>query len=115
MGDATLYNFLLLHDLMPSLQTETDVYVVVLGNIHQEAIKIIELLRDMEIKAAVDFSDRRVDKQLKMAAKKKIRYVLFIGNDELTSGLFKLKDLVTGEEQTHSIERIASIIKDYRQ
>ena len=114
MGDATLYNFLVLHDLLPSITTNTDVYVALLGNVYEQALRPISLLREMELNVAVDSSGRKAEKQIKTADKKGIRYVLFIGDHELASEHYKLKDLKTGVEEPHSLERIASIIKDYR-
>lgn len=114
MGDATLYNFLMLHNLLPKLSSQTDVYVVLLGNVYEHALKPIELLREMELKVAVDSTGRKPDKQIKTADKKGIRYAMFIGDLELTTGQYKIKDLQTGMEETHSLERIASMIKDYR-
>lgn len=114
MGDATLYNFLILHELVPKLKTETDVFVVLLGNVYEQSLKPIELLREMELNVAVDSSGRKLEKQIKSADKLGIRYVIFIGEQELLLEQYKLKDLNTGTEETHSLERIASIIKDYR-
>ncbi len=114
MGDATLYNFLILHELMPKLKNDIDVYVILLGNVYEQAIKPISLLREMELNVAVDSTGRKLDKQIKTAVKQGIRYAIFIGDQELATEQFKLKDLNTGEEETHSLERIASIVKDYR-
>lgn len=114
MGDATLYNFLMLHELMPTLQPETELYICLLGNVYTQASKTIELLREMEVNVAVDVSGRKLDKQLKTADKKGIRYVLVIGENEISSQQFVLKDLKERKEEAHSIERIASIIKDHR-
>jgi histidyl-tRNA synthetase len=114
MGDATLYNFLVLHELMPQVNTETDVYVVLVGDVYAKAQKQIGLLREMGVRAAVDVSGRKMDKQIKAAVKKGVKYVLFIGDKELENGQFTLKNLQTGNEETHSIERLVSIIKDYR-
>lgn len=114
MGDATLINFLILHHLLPDLKNPIDVYVVLLGNVYEQSLKPIELLREMDLKVAVDSSGRKIDKQLKAANKLGIRYVIFIGYQELALEQFKYKDLLTGKEETHSLERIASMIKDYR-
>jgi histidyl-tRNA synthetase len=114
MGDATLYNFLVLHELMPQISPETDVYVVLIGDVYAAAQKQIGLLREMGVTAAVDISGRKMDKQIKSAVKKGIKYVLFIGEKELENGQFTLKNLQSGTEETHSIERLVSIIKDYR-
>lgn len=114
MGDATLYNFLVLHELLPKLKTNTDVYIILLGNVYEQALKPIELLRDMELNVAVDSTGRKLDKQLKSADKLGIRYVIFIGEQELLLEQYKLKDLKTGVEENHSLERLASMVKDYR-
>ncbi len=114
MGDATLYNFLLLHNLMPELSAMTDVYVVLLGNVYEHAIKPVEQLREMGLRVAVDSTGRKAEKQIRTADKKGIRYVMFIGDYELATERFKLKDLSTGKEEQHSLQRIVSIIKDYR-
>ena len=105
---------MVLHDLLPSITTNTDVYVALLGNVYEQALRPISLLREMELNVAVDSSGRKAEKQIKTADKKGIRYVLFIGDHELASEHYKLKDLKTGVEEPHSLERIASIIKDYR-
>ncbi len=114
MGDATLYNFLLLHELMPNLTSDIDVYVILIGDVYAKSQKIVDLLREMEINTAVDISSRKMDKQLRSASKKGVRYVLFIGEQELETGQYKLKDLQTGNEEVHSLERLASMIKDRR-
>jgi histidyl-tRNA synthetase len=35
---------------------------------------------------------------------------MFIGEEEITSQRFKLKNLITGEEHEHSLERTISIL-----
>lgn len=114
MGDATLHNFLVLHDLMPELPSETDVYVTLVGDVFEQSLKVVKLLREMEVSVAVDSTNRKIDKQIKTAVKKGIKYILFIGEKELASGQYTLRNLQTGTEETHSIERLVTIIKDYR-
>jgi histidyl-tRNA synthetase len=69
----------------------------------------------MGLNVALDTTGRKPDKQIKSANKKAIRYVLFIGEKELETEQFSLKNLITGKEEAHSLERIASIVKDHRQ
>ncbi len=114
MGDVTIANFLESHNLLPALRSETDIYVVSIGNVADQTGHVAKMLRDMEVNVAVDPGSRPADKQIKTADKKGIRYVLFVGEKELASEQFGLKDLQTGTQETHSLERIASIVKDYR-
>lgn len=115
MGDVTLQDFLDVHGLLPKLQPETDVYVALIGDVADKAQKPIAELREMDVNIAVDLSGRSADKQIKTAIKKGINYVLFIGEQELTDEQFTLKNLATGEEEHRSLQRIVSIVKDYRQ
>lgn len=114
MGDVTLQNFLESHQLMPSLGTATDVYVILIGDMYERAQPVVRDLRNLGLNVAVDTTGRKPDKQIKTAVKKGIRYALFIGEKELASEQYVLKDLVSGQEEKHGIERLVSSIKDFR-
>lgn len=115
LGDVTLENFLRLHELLPKVETETDVYVVLVGEVADKAQKAVAELREMGLNVAVDLTGRKVGAQIKAADKKGIHYAVIIGDQEIQNGQYLLKNLRTGEEEKHSAERIVSIIKDYRQ
>ncbi len=116
MGDVTLQNFLESHELLPALRPEADVYVAIIGaNTYEKAQPVIADLRRMGLNVAVDSTGRKLDKQIKTAVKKGIRYALFIGEAELADNRFKLRDLAEGTEEVHGLERIVSTVKDRRQ
>ena len=56
----------------------------------------------------MDYSLRKIGDQFKVADKKGIQHALVIGNDEMESGKFKLKDLKSGEQQELDV---AGVIK----
>ncbi len=115
MGDVTLQNFLETHGLLPELAPETDLYAVLIGDdTYEKSLSVVTKLRDMGLRVAVDATGRKVEKQLKAADKKGIEYVIFIGEAELGSEQYRLKNLRTGTDETHGIERIVSIVSDYR-
>ena len=114
MGDVTFQNFLEAHGLLPDLRSVTDLYVILIGDVYERSLKVISELREMGVKVAVDLTGRKTDKQLKTALKKQIPYIMFIGSQELESEQFKLKNLSANSEDTYSIQRIVSIVKDYR-
>ncbi len=114
MGDVTFQNFLESHDLLPKLSSVTDLYVILIGDVFERSQKVIAELRKMGVKVAVDITGRKTDKQIKTALKKDIAYALFIGEQELESEQFKLKNLGANTEETHSIDRIVTIVKDHR-
>ncbi|MBP7806868.1 histidine--tRNA ligase [Candidatus Saccharibacteria bacterium] len=114
MGDVTLQNFLETHKLLPVLKPETEVYVALLGDVYAPAQRVIAELREMGVAVAIDPSGRKAEKQIKQAAKKGIRYMLFIGENELKDQQYTLKDIVSGIEERHSLQRVVTIIKDFR-
>ncbi len=114
MGDVTLANFLDVHGLLPKLKVETELYVSLIGDVYGQSQEIIDSLRQMGLKVAVDATGRKADKQLKSAIKKGINFILFIGEKELADEQFSLKDLKTGLDERLSIQRVVSTVKDYR-
>ncbi|HET8670182.1 MAG TPA: histidine--tRNA ligase [Candidatus Saccharimonadales bacterium] len=113
-GDVTLQNFLEGHDLLPNLHPDTDIYVVLIGDIYDKAQRVLNELREMGANVAVDFTGKKPDKQIKIAVKKGIHYAMFIGEKELKEERYRVKNLLTGIEEEHSAARIVSIVKDYR-
>lgn len=114
MGDVTLQNFLEGHDLLPPQRPETDVYVVLIGDVYPHAQRIIRELRDMGVNVATDTTGRKTDKQIKTAVKKGIHYAMFIGEKDIKDELYEIRNLMTGVAERHSTSRIVSIVKDYR-
>lgn len=114
MGDVTLQNFLESHELLPKQRTETDLYVVLIGDVADKAQRTIRELRENGLRVAVDTTGRKPDKQIKSADKKGIHYVLFVGERELQEEIFELRNIISGDEERHGIHRIISLVKDYR-
>jgi len=114
MGDVTLQNFLEAHDLLPKLRPETDVYVILIGDVYKDAQRVITELRTMGANVAVDTTGRKPDKQIKTAVKKGVHYAMFIGEKEIKDEQFVVRNLNTGVEERHGAARIVSIVKDYR-
>ncbi len=57
-------------------------------------------LRNKEIRVEVDYTGRKVGDQIKTADRHRISHVICIGDNEVKSGEFKLKNLGSGEEVT---------------
>lgn len=110
MGDVTLQNFLETHKLLPTIHTETDVAAILIGDVYTQAQPILKTMRHEGVRVAVDATNRKLDSKIKSAAKAGYPYVIFIGEDEIKSQRFKLKNLVSGEEKEHSLERVISLL-----
>lgn len=114
MGDITFTNFLEVHGLLPTLQPETELYAILVGDVYAEAQEFLAELRREGVNVAVDTTGRKLDKQIRTAEKKGITYVVFVGGDELASKEFRLKNIKSGEEATVSVARLITKVKDAR-
>ncbi len=114
IGGTTIEEFLIGHNLLPELSSTTDIYMVVLGDVEKSAQDIADKLRNEGIKVAVDITGRKIDKQIKAAIKMKIPYLLFVGEEEVSNSMYRLKDIATERESTASLERVVSMVADYR-
>lgn len=110
LGDVSFANFLETHHLLPQLATETDIYVVLVGDAVLGVQSVLSELRTHGLNVAVDYSGRKVGDQFKSADKKGVRYALVIGENELETGKHKLKDLRSGEEQELDMSSIVKFL-----
>lgn len=115
MGDVTLQNFLETHRLLPPLKPETDAVVILIGDVYDKAQPELAKMRASGLNLATDITGRKLDTQIKNAVKSGIRFVLFIGEKEITDKKFKLRDLEKGEEKVFDLDELISKLKIYRQ
>lgn len=114
-GLSTTELFLQSHGLLPTLGSTTEVYVAVLGEAAMDgAGRLASRLRDEGVNVEMELSGRKIDRQIKTAVKKRIPYVAFVGEAELKSGSYSLKDIQSGQDQILSFERMVTTIKDRR-
>ena len=110
LGDTTLRNFLDLHHLLPVLAPEIDLIVAVVGDAGPAAQNAAAQLRLSGLKVAIDYSGRRLGDQLKAAQKKGLRFVMVVGQEEVRSKLYTLRDLKSASENKYNLARIADIL-----
>ncbi|MCB9820046.1 histidine--tRNA ligase [Candidatus Nomurabacteria bacterium] len=108
-GLSTMQLFLESHNLLPRLDSTTDVYIVVLSD-SGSARKLAGELREEGLNVELGVEGRKVDRQIKTAIKKSIPFMIFVGEEEARTGIYNLKDVRSSEEQKASPERIVSII-----
>ncbi len=111
LGDATITNFIISHGLMPHLSVETDLFYVNLNQANLFDRTIINYLRDQGIKIYEVQNDQRITNQIKKAIKKHIPFFMIVGENEIVSQHFKLKNLINSEEYELSLEEVAEVIK----
>ena len=113
-GLTTTELFLKTHELVPTLASATDIYMILVGDVIRGGQKLARHLRSEGLNVELDVTGRKIDKQLKTAVKKQIPYILVVGEDELKSEVYPLRNTDTREEEKLSAERIVAHVKDHR-
>ena len=102
MGDVTLENFLVTHNLVPDLYgAERRVLVTRFDDVPYEAyISLVDELRAAGIVSTIYLGTKKFGKQIDFAVKDKYSHVVIMGGSELETGVVKIKNLATREETT---------------
>ncbi len=110
-GDVTLKDFLSLHNLLPKYVSKTKVYICTLSSdFVDEANSIAMKLREQGVNVEVDFTEKKVGDQIKTANKHGIPFTLVVGENEVKTGVYPLKNLESGEEKKVRLEEIVGIV-----
>jgi len=113
MGNETIYNFLEVRKLLPPYLPTTKLYIAITSpELAPQAQTLAGQLRTEGINVAIDFGDKKLGDQIKNAAKHKIPYLIIVGDAELASGDFIIKDLASGKETPLARERLADFFNN---
>ena len=113
-GGTMMENFLVVHGLLPKFRSTTDVYVAALGDVARDASKLARDLRANGVNVELDLSGHKLDRQIKTAIKKAIPYVIFIGEQEVASGIYTIKNIAKSEEYKLGFAELVNKIKESR-
>jgi histidyl-tRNA synthetase len=113
MGDVTIRDYLENYNLIPAeAKSSVDLYVCNMGLEYiKPAEQLADNLRKSGVRVAVDLTDRKLASQVKTADKQGARFVLCIGEDEVKSNSYKLKDLRNNIEVSVELGQIAGHTK----
>ena len=115
VGDVVFKDYLGTHGLVPKISLACELTVLIRDEVSvDDAQTVAQELREAGIKTSIDFSGRKLEKQIKSAEKAGVRFILFVGSEEVKTETFTLKDLKSGVEKKLSAEHVVSITKDSR-
>ncbi|MCL2280439.1 histidine--tRNA ligase [Candidatus Saccharibacteria bacterium] len=107
-GETTTMEFLRTWNLLPELKPATDVILVPLGDVNIQSI--VDQLRAASVNVAVDFTDRKIDKKIRAAVKIGAPYLLFVGEEEIKTGQYTLKNVMTEREEKLTLNNIIDVM-----
>ncbi|MDD4804205.1 MAG: histidine--tRNA ligase [Candidatus Paceibacterota bacterium] len=111
MGDVVIKDILETYGLLPKITPASNLHICVMNEKSiGYAQDLAQKIRENDIKVTVDYSEKRIGDQIKYADKNKIPFIICIGEEEIETGKFKVKELSTGIETETTEDQIYKII-----
>ena len=87
-----------------------DVLIVPMGT-EVQSMWLAEKLREINARVVVELSGRKVKKAFEYANKLGIKYVMVVGENEINSNMFSIKDMEKGEQQSFQLDEVLNLLK----
>ncbi len=118
-GDVTARDFLESHNLLPKYTPSAQVYIATLSSeFTDHARTLAEKLRTKDetknkqgLNVAIDLSGKKVGDQIKIVHKHNIPFVIVVGEDEVKTSEYPLKNMQTGEEVKVKAEEVENVVR----
>ncbi len=104
MGDAVLELLLKREGLWPKYEESVDYFIAIQGNNRKYGIKILTELRRRGYITDIDLTGKSLSWQLRYADKIGAKFIIIVGDEEAKTGTLKIKNMVTGEQKTVTLE-----------
>ncbi len=115
VGITRLFDILMEQNYFDLTRTnEIDVAIANFDETLAESLKIATNLRENGVKADVFYECKSFKAKLKEANRRGIKFVLIVGEDEIQSQRFTLKDMENGTQEQLSLSEIVQKIKSTR-
>jgi histidyl-tRNA synthetase len=93
-------------------EKEKFLYLAYLGEeAKKEGMELARFLRRKGVECLIEYKDRGLKSHLSRANKLRARWAVMIGEEELQSGVFKLKDMETGDQYSITRDDILKYIR----
>ena len=102
--------FVILKQEMESI-APVDIYMVPLDT----NIKTLELatrLRNEGYRVLIEMNKKKIAKCFEYAERNNIKYVMIIGEDEVNSGQYKIKDMIKKEENSYNVDELIKYLNN---
>lgn len=100
------------HGIEIPKETYIELYVGAIGsNAKLETLKFVNMLREKGLKCECDHMNRKVKAEMKYANKIGAKFSVILGDDELKSGIAKLKRMTDGEQFEVNLSDLDAILQ----
>lgn len=114
LGDVTLSDCLEKNGLLPEIDTSPDLYLVAGGEKERStALQDASRLRQAGYWVAYALREQGFGKQFREAGKSGADYAIIYGQEEISKGLVKVKDLASGEERLVEADSLVTELMEF--
>lgn len=107
VGLERLIDILTKKDLLPDKDTNAEIFIASIGDAAAKtSFELVSKLRSNGVVAEFDHLGRSVKAQLKYADKIGAKYSAVIGDDEISSGVVSVKNMLTGETKEYTFDEL---------
>ncbi|HMO78129.1 MAG TPA: histidine--tRNA ligase [Candidatus Paceibacterota bacterium] len=113
MGDVTMKDFLISHNLLPETVKITAAKILIIPtetDYNLEAQKLAQQIRARGLTVATASGTKKLGKKIADAAHDGVTYIIVIGPDEIAQDKFTLKNLPQNTEETGTLEELLTLI-----
>lgn len=89
-------------------KSNIDIFIIPM-NTQVASLQLANTLRKLNYNVEIEFTDKKMKKSIAYADKENIPYIIILGEDELNSNTFKLKDMLNKKEYEITFENIEKI------
>ena len=109
-GLSSIYELLKDEEIFMN-NSNIDLYIIPM-NTEKETLKLASSLRNLGLKISIEMNKRKIKKCFEWADKNNIPNVLVLGENEIKSGIIKIKNMKTGKEKEYKIDEVEKIRDD---
>ncbi len=93
-------------------EEKIDVYLISLGNISTYGTKIVQMLRDNNLKVEMDYQNRSLKAQFKSADRFKAKVIIVVGENEYHGNSAQIKDTINKTQEDAKFDEIVDKVKE---
>ena len=87
------------HGLLPEVKkSNIDLFIIPLGDYTKNCVELCSFFRDNSIKAEVAYDNKSFKNKMKEANRREVPFVLIVGENEVNTRLYALKNMTSGEQ-----------------
>ena len=102
--------FVILKEEMKKISL-VDIYMVPLDT-NIEVLKIANTFRKNGYSVLIEMNKRKISKCFEYAEKNNIKYVMIVGENEINSGIYKIKNMDKKEEYSYNLEELMNYLNN---